>query len=84
MNINDLTLGEMAYAEDLAGMPLSALGDDNVPKTHLLIALVTVIKKRENPNYTAKDAERLTMTELGEILNFDDGKSEAGDDTPKS
>ncbi len=84
MNINDLTLGEMAFAEDLAGMPLSALGDDNLPKTRLLIALVTVIKKRENPGFNVKDAEGMTMTELSEILNFDDGKSEDGDDQPKS
>lgn len=83
LKLDDLTLGEMAMAEDLSGQPLGALAEDNTPKTRLLIALVSVIQMRENPAYTIQDAEKLTMKELNSILDIG-GSDDSEVDATKS
>lgn len=80
-DIQTLTLGETAWAENYAGMPLSALSDESRPSTELLIGLARVIKRRTDPEYTVEQATNLTMAEISELLGGDEDET---DDTAKN
>jgi len=78
MDIQKLTIGEMAAVEMASGSPISALGDPNAPKGRLLVALAHVIKKRENPQFTVKDAEAMTMDEVMALLDMNEEDDSQG------
>lgn len=74
MDIQNLTLGEIATVERISGRGVATLGDAEAPRGELLAALAFVIKKRENPKYTLEQAKELTMTDIEELLG--DGESD--------
>jgi len=71
MNIEDITLAEMAEIEKIADAPISWLSEDDKPKGKLLHALNFVMKKRENPSITMEEAGKTpiaeVMKQLGEV-----------------
>lgn len=75
MDIQKLTLGEIARIESIAEAPLANLADDNAPKGALLSALAFVMMKRENPKFTLDEAKELTMADIEALLA--DGDSDA-------
>lgn len=77
-DIQTLTLGETAWAENFAGLPLAALSDTSKPTTELLIGLSYVIKKREDSTFTVERARELTMADITDIL----GGDESDEDEP--
>lgn len=70
LDINRLTLGEVAKVEELSGMPISAIGDDERPKGNALAALAFVAKRREDPKFTWNQAQGLTLDEAQDILGM--------------
>ena len=68
MNIDNLTLGEVARIEELSGLPLSAMADEERPKGKQLAAVAFVIMQREDPTFTMTDAEKLTMPDVMKLL----------------
>lgn len=68
MDINKLTIGEVALIEEMAGLPIAALGDPEKPKGKLMVALAYVINKRNDPKYTKFQAEQLTMDEITALI----------------
>jgi len=80
MDIQKLTIGEVAKVEELSGLPISALGDENKPKGKLLVALVYVIKRREDDSFRPHDAEKFTMEEVEAILGLN---AQEDEDDPK-
>jgi hypothetical protein len=68
MDINNLTLGEVSRIEEISGLPLSAMADEEKPKGKQLAAVAFVIMKREDSTYTMKQAEALTMPEVMALL----------------
>lgn len=72
MDIQNLTLGEIAKVEEVSGRALAELSDDTAPKGALLTALALVIKRRENPKYSLEDAQNLTMKDIEALLAGDD------------
>lgn len=75
-DISNLTLGEISYVEDLAGLPISAIADPEQKKGKALAALAYIIKRRSNPQFTFKDAEGLTMAEVTALI----GDGQGGED----
>lgn len=71
MDINSLTVGEVAKIESLSGQAISALGDEDKPKGKIMAAFAFVIKYRENPKFTWENALELTLTEVNELLGYD-------------
>lgn len=71
MDINTLTLGEVAKIEELSGQPLAALSDDQAPKGKLMAALAFVIKRRQDPKFTMIQAEALNMGDITDLLAGD-------------
>jgi hypothetical protein len=74
MDFEDITLGEIAEIEDYAGLPFSDIGEERIGVIKLRIALAWIIKRRENPDFTIADAEKLTPADFGNLF---------GDDTTK-
>lgn len=69
MDIKNLTMGEISKIEELSGLPLSALSDDDKPKGKLMAALAMVIKRREDSKFTLEMANKLTMAEINSLLS---------------
>ena len=76
MDFDDITLGEIAEIEDYANLPFSDIGEEKVGVIKLRIGLAWIMKRRTNPSFTIKDAEKLTATEMAALF-------ESGDDTKK-
>jgi hypothetical protein len=76
MDIKNLTLGEISKVEELSGMPLAALAEEDKPKGKLLASLALVIKRREDPKFTLEQANNLTMAEITALM-------EGGDEAEK-
>jgi hypothetical protein len=77
LDINKLTLGEVATIEDMAGLPIAALSDESKPKGKLLVALAFIIKKRENSKYTKLEAEALTMDDVYSLIGVNEDEADA-------
>jgi hypothetical protein len=79
MNINSLKLSEVADIERLGGRSVSSFADEEAPKGRMLMALVYVFKRRENPNFKFEDAGDIGLEEaMALIANDDDDKSGSG------
>lgn len=66
IGLDDLTLGELADIEDIAGRRIADLGDGMDFKTS--IAFAFVLKRRENPNFSLEQARNLRASELASVL----------------
>lgn len=84
LDINKLTLGEVDFIERYSKLPLAKFSDPETPKTRLMIAMATVVKRRDgNPQYSTTEAEALTLGEAQDIVQLDgiDDDDDAGDET---
>lgn len=61
IDIDYLTGNEVIAIEDLADMPFDELGNPGQKKGRLLVAIATVIKRREDPGYTFEQAGNLRI-----------------------
>lgn len=68
MDINSLTLGEVAKVEELAGISVEGMADDSKPKGKLLAAFIFVMKRREDPGFTWEAALSIPLAEANELL----------------
>jgi hypothetical protein len=79
IDINSLTLGEVAKVEDLSGLPIAAFGNEDKPKGLALAALSFVWKRRSEPTFTWNSAQALTIAEANEILGISDDEDDEPD-----
>ena len=68
IDVDSLTLGEVAKVESLSGLSISQIAEDDQPKGLALAALVFVFKRREDPSYTWNKAQDVTVTEAQKYL----------------
>ena len=69
LDLNRLTLGEIAFIEDSTGLSISKISDDDSPKARMMAAMACVAKRRNGePNFTFKQALELTQDEFSELL----------------
>ncbi|WP_084130312.1 hypothetical protein [Demequina sp. NBRC 110055] len=81
IDINSLTLGEIATIEDLSGASISTLGEDETPKGKMLAAMAMIAKRRNgDPTFKFGDALALSMTEATELLGIGTEDEEGEDD----
>lgn len=82
LDVERLTMGEIATVEKLSGLPIDALGDEDAPKGNLLAALAMIAKRRNgDPGFKWGDALGLTMPQVSEILGIEDD-DDADAETP--
>lgn len=79
IDIDSLTLGEVAKVESLSGLSIGQIAEDDKPKGLALAALVFVFKRRENPEYTWNQANAVTVTEAQAYL---EGAADSDDVEP--
>lgn len=82
IDVNKLTLGEVAKIEELSGQPISAIGDDDKPKGLALAALAFVAKRREDKAFSWNAAQELTFDEAQAILGLNQDDDEEATDAP--
>lgn len=82
IDIDKLTIGEIAKVEELSGQSISVLGDDSTPKGKLMAALLFVNKRREvGPSYTWAQAMDTPFPEVAAYLGLNEDESdEVSDD----
>ena len=68
MDFEDITLGEIAEIEDYAQMPFSEIAEERLGVIKLRIALAWIIKRREKPDFTIADAEKLTPGDFATLF----------------
>lgn len=72
LDMNALTLGEIAQIEEISGQSISVMGDDAAPKAKLMAAMVFIAKRREEPTYTLQQAEAMSMEEFDALFDVGD------------
>lgn len=72
MNVNKMTLGEIAKVEELSGISINEIGASSKPQAKAMAALVFVLKRREDQGFTFNDAMNLDMDEVNSILGIGD------------
>ena len=82
MDIQKLTLGEIAKVEELSGLSINEIGSQKAPQGKALAALVFVMKRRDDNKFTFADAMDLSMDEVTEILGLND-EDDVADLDPK-
>lgn len=63
-DINTLTIGEAETMEDIVGRDVMHELGRGTPSVKTLVALVYVIKRRTNPDFTLDDARALRITSV--------------------
>jgi hypothetical protein len=74
MDIGNITLGDIEDIENYAGLPLSDIGEEKAGVSKLRTALVWIIKRKDNPQYTIEDARALPSSEISALLGESDSK----------
>ena len=81
IDVNKLTLGEIAKVEDLSGLPIAAFENEDKPKGLALAALAFVWRRRSVPAFTWNDALDLPLDEAQKILGITDETDDEHTDT---
>lgn len=81
MNImNKLTVGDVAIVEEMSGISISAMGDEDKPKGKMLAAMVYAVKRKQDKDFSYQNALDMTFDEVTEFL----GLNEDDEDDPKA
>lgn len=72
MNVEQLTIGEIAKVEELSGQSINALGDPSTPQGKVMAALVYVFKRRNDQSFKFEDAMNMQLSEIQEVLGLED------------
>lgn len=81
LDLDALTLGEIATIEGIAKMPIDAIGDDEAPRGNALAALAMIAKRRAGfPAYKLAEALALTADEALNIIGWNDEDDADEDD----
>lgn len=67
-NPDDMTFGDMIDFEDVAGIPITALEKDQAISSRVLLAMVWIGARRDNPAFTIDEARALKVDQV----NFTD------------
>ncbi|NBR65359.1 MAG: hypothetical protein EBS85_03830 [Micrococcales bacterium] len=67
-DFESLTLNEVEQIELITGSSIDQLMDDGQPKGKALKAIIFIVKKRSNPNFTLEQAGEVSMTEANSFF----------------
>lgn len=80
IDIDYLTGNEVIAIEDLADVPFDQLGAEGQKKGRLLVAIATVMKRREDPSFTFEQAGDLRIRLTDEVEAEDPTEPGVADD----
>lgn len=70
-DFDTLTLDEVETIETLTGTAIDSLVADGTPKGKNLKAIIFVLGRRTNPEFTIADAGKYTITEAMKVFGMD-------------
>ncbi|QRY40847.1 hypothetical protein JVX92_00700 [Microbacterium hominis] len=70
-DFNSLTGREISVIEELSGVSITRLSDDEAPKGKFLSAIYFIAKRREEPTLKFNDALDTRMDAMNSYLGFD-------------
>lgn len=73
-DFESLTLDEVETIELITGASIDQIMEAKSPKGKALKAIIFVIKKREDPNFTLEQVGNFKMTDVNQILVNNDPK----------
>lgn len=65
---DDLTIDEVCTLEDVIGRSIDTIQGEGQPQGKVLLAMMYIAKRREDPDFTLEDAGRLKVTEFNELV----------------
>lgn len=71
-DLQKLTMGEVTQLEELSGLSMSAIAQEDSPKGRYLTVMAYLAAKREDPSFTINQAEALTLAEALKLLGAED------------
>lgn len=83
LDVQSLTLNEIATIENLSGQSIAAFEDDTKPKGLAMAALALIAKRHAgDKTFTWNQAQQLTLSEAQELLHFAAADDSTGDVVP--
>lgn len=73
-DFESLTLDEVETIELLTGSSIDQIMSDGAPKGKALKAIIYIIKKRQDPEFTLEQAGKFKMSDVNELLVVEDPK----------
>ncbi len=73
-DFESLTLDEVETIELLTGSSIDQIMSDGAPKGKALKAIIYIIKKRQEPEFTLEQAGKFKMSDVNELLVVEDPK----------
>lgn len=74
MNFETLTLDEIETIEAIAGVSIDKIAEEDTPKGRNLKAIIYIMKRREDSNYTLEQAGKLSFTEALKLFEVEEKK----------
>ena len=63
-DLDKVTLGDIVDIEDVCGVPWDDIVEMDNPPTKVLLAMVWVAKRRDNPKFTLDDARQTPIADI--------------------
>lgn len=76
-DFESLTLNEVEQIELITGTSIDQIMDDGQPRGKALKAIIFIVKKRTDPNFTLEQAGEIPMVQANELfVSADDPKEQ--------
>jgi hypothetical protein len=72
LDFTTMTLNEIEEIELLTGKSIDTIMDDGQPKGRVFKAIIYVMTKRTNPDFTFEQAGSLSMEDAGKLFESED------------
>lgn len=72
IDFNTMTLNEIEQIELITGRSIDAIMDDGAPRGRVFKAIIWVVRKRTDPNFTLEQAGEMSMEEASNLFGGDE------------
>ena len=77
-DLDKVTVGDIVDIEETVGMPWDDIVDMDSPPTKVLLAMLWIVKRRDNPEFTLEDARNTPLAEVQALTVGADPTGAAG------
>lgn len=77
-DLDKITVGDIVDIEETCGMPWDDIVDMDTPPTKVLLAMLWVVKRRDNPDFTLDDARNTPLADIQSMSVGSDPTDAAG------
>lgn len=77
-DLDKVTVGDIVDIEDTVGMAWDDIVDMDSPPTKVLLAMLWIVKRRDDPNFTLEDARNTPLAEVQALTVGADPTDAAG------